>query len=160
MPDYDASFILPFKKYDESKTYYEYESQEVGFDPAVLQVESVTDITTIMNEINSLSLKLFQYGSLCDAQARVVQQLEDEFERWKAATYFNDKIEDKQFKTEKAKERHLMVQHSDIFWQYQNNLSDEQYRLSLLKRVVHSLESYGYKLHDLKDYNLAIERNS
>ena len=153
-------FKKQFKKYDETKTYNEYEEVEVEFDPAFLELESATDIHKIMEEVNKLSYKLYFYGFHCDEQVRVVQQVEDEFEKWKATIYSTEKMDDKQFKTEKSKERFVMVKHGTDYWAFHNAVSAEKYKLSLFQRVLKALESYGYKLHDLKDYNLAIERNS
>ena len=158
--EYDGSFVKKFKKYDETRIYNDYEELEIMFDSSFLELDSVTDIHEIMQEINKLSYRIFYYGSLCDSQNRVVQQLEDEFDRWKAEIFFNEKIDDKQYKSEKSKERHIFNKYSKEFIAFQNALSTEKYKLSMLQRVVKSLEGYGYKLHDLKDYNLAIEKNS
>jgi hypothetical protein len=156
----EGGFKKNFKKYDETKTYNEYEETEVSFDPSCLELESIADIHDIMDEINRLSLKIYTFGSYCDAQTRILQQLEDEFERWKATKYYQDGIDDKQFKSEKSKERHLINKYGEDYWAYINALSLEKHKLSMLQRVVRSLEGFGFKLHDLKDYNLAINRNS
>ena len=157
---YNGSFVKNFKKYDENRIYNDYEEHEVSFDAESLELANATDIHDIMNEINKLSYKTYYFGSLCDAQTRVVQQLEDEFERWKAQIYHNEGIDDKQYKSEKAKERYIFIKYCDDFIAFQNALSTEKYKQSLLQRVVRGLEVFGYKLHDLKDYNLAIEKNS
>lgn len=156
----EAGFKKSFKKYDENKVYNDYEEIEVSFDPSCLELETIDDIHQIMDEINRLSIKIYTYGSYCDAQVRVVQQLEDEFDRWKAEKFHNEHIDDKQFKSEKAKERQLMIVCPDEYWAFTNTIGQEKYKLSLLQRVVKSLEGFGFKLHDLKDYNLAISRNS
>jgi len=160
MSENSGSFKKNFKKYDDNKTYEQYEEQSVEFDPSFLELADINDIRRVMDEINTLSYKLYYYGSLCDAQSRVVQQLEDEFERWKAEKYHAHKIDDKQYKTEKSKERFIYNQYMIEFQRFEQALSNEKYRLALLHRVVKSLEAFGYKLHDLKDYNLTIGRNS
>ena len=48
----------------------------------------------------------------------------------------------------------------DEYKQFKDRLNAENFRLSLMKRVVSGLENYGYKLHALKDASMAIERNS
>ena len=151
-------FSKSFKKYTESKTYNEFAEEVVEFDAAQLVLENITDIYVIMHEINHISVKGFKYGVLCDSQNRVVQQLEDEFEKWKAKRYYENGVDDKAYKTEKAKERFLMVKYADEYANFQRNISSEKYKFSLLQRVVKSLESYSYKLHDLKAYNCAIEK--
>jgi len=160
MSEEKIGFSQEFKKYSESGSYDNYNSEHVEFDAEFLELDSITDILTIMDEINKLSLRLFKYGTLCDSQNRVLHKIEDEFDKWKAEKYYAEQIDDKQFKSEKAKERYLMVTFSEEYSRYQNLIHSETYKLSLLQRVVRSLENYGYKLHDLKDYNLAIERNS
>jgi len=155
-----GGFKRNFKNYDAVQTYSEYTESEVEFDPSFLELDSATDIHIIMQEINKLSYTIYKYGSLCDSQVRVLQQTEDEFEKWKAKVYFDEKIDDKKFKSDKSKERHIMIKYSEEFWKLQNNINAEKYKLSLLQRVLKSLEHYGYKLHDLKDYNLAVNRNS
>jgi len=156
----NGAFTEKFKQYEESKTYNDFLDQEVSFDPTFLELDSITDIHAIMNEINGLSYKLYKYGILCDSQARVLQELEDEFDKWKAVVLHNDMVEDKQFKTDKSKERYLMVKYPNEYSSFSKTISAEKFKLSLLQRVISSLEKFGYKLHDLKDYNLAIEQNS
>jgi hypothetical protein len=158
--DHSIKFSKNFKKYEESKTYDEFANESVEFDSTELTLDSFTDIYVIMNEINKISEKTFKYGVLCDSQNRVVQQLEDEFERWKATIYYQHGIDDKVYKTEKSKERFLIVNHAEVYRSYQDKISAEKYKLSLLQRVVKSLESYAYKLHDMKEYNFAIEHRS
>lgn len=160
MNEKDGAFKKEFKKYDDEKSYEQYETHQVEFNPEFLEIADVTDIRKIMDELNTLSYKLYYYGSLSDAQNRIVQQLEEEFERWKAEKIHFHKIDDKQFKTEKSKERFLYNQYISEYHHFTQALSNERYRLSLLNRVVKSLELFGYKLHDLKDYNLTIGRNS
>jgi len=155
----NTKFSMPFKKYDESKVYDKFVEEIIEFDSAELVLDSITDIYKIMAEINTISAKGFKYGTLCDAQNRVVQQIEDEFEKWKATTYHKNGIDDKAYKTEKAKERFLMVNYAEEYAKFQQAVSVEKYHLDLLKRTVKSLESYAYKLHDLKGYNLAIEKH-
>jgi hypothetical protein len=112
-----------------------------------------------MNEINVLSYKLYFYGYLCDMQARVLQEIEDEFNKWMAQKFFVESVDDKQFKTEKSKERHIYMTYMTEYTKYEKAIANEKYKLSLLQRVVKSLENFGYKLHDLKDYNMTIGRN-
>ena len=156
----NGAFRKTFKKYDETKSYHNYAEHEIYFDPTCLELDSVTDILEIMSELNNISLKIFTYGSFCDSQARVLQYLEDSFERWKADKLHNAGIDDRAYRSEKSKERFLMVTFKEEYRSFQNSIAMEQYKLSLLQRVTKALESYGYKLHALKDYNLAIERNS
>ena len=160
--EYNGSFVRTFKQYDETKTFAEYDEHVVSFDPDFLELDNITDIEAIMLEINKLSYTIFYFGSLCDSQTRVVQQLSDEFERWKADVLHNLNLDKNKYKSIQAMDRFLMADPptKEAYYAYQSNLSAEDYKLSLLKRIASSLEKYGYKLHDLKDYNLAIKRNS
>jgi hypothetical protein len=69
-------------------------------------------------------------------------------------------IDDRSYKSEKSKERQLITMFTPMYTAYTNRIYDEKYKLSLLKRAVSALESYGFKLHALKDYCMAIEKNS
>ena len=155
----EGSFNIDLKEYNDKEGYDAYITKSVAFDPACLTLESVHDIQTIMNEINALSYKLYFYGYLCDMQARVLQEIEDEFNKWMAQKYFVESVDDKQFKTEKSKERHIYMTYMTEYTKYEKAIANEKYKLSLLQRVVKSLENFGYKLHDLKDYNMTIGRN-
>ena len=157
---YTGSFIRNFKQYHDSLTYNQYREHVISFDPTSLELINTNDLSEIMSEVNQLSYKTYYYGSLCDSQTRVVQQLEDEFERWRAEKLHKDGIDDKQYKNEKSKERYIFNTYKDEYIAFQNALSLEKYNLALLQRVVRSLEVYGYKLHDLKDYNMTIVKNS
>lgn len=157
---YNGAFTSSFKTYDSDKTYSAMNETDVSFDPEFLTLSNITDIYSIMNEINALAYKLYKYGSLLDAQTRILQQLEDEFDMWKATKLHTSGMEEKSFKSEKAKDRYLMMECADEYNKYIKLIGDEKYKVALLTRVVSSLEKYGYKLHDLKDYNIAINRNS
>lgn len=153
-------FSQKFKKFEEGKAYEELPEETIEFDSASVELDNVTDIYVIMDETNKIPAKLFKYGYFCDSQKRVIQQLEDKFERWKAERYHENGIDDKAYKTEKSKERFLMVRFPEVYDKLQADIAAEYYKLALLQRVVKSLESYSYKLHDLKEYNFAIERHT
>jgi len=156
----EGAFVIEVKEYNEETEYSSFTSKSVSFDPSILTLENVHDIQKIMEEINTLSFKLYNYGYWCDSQARVLQQVEDEFQRWLAEKFYAEQVDDKQFKTEKSKERHIYMHYMMDYQRFEKSIANEKYKLSLLQRVVKSLENFGYKLHDLKDYNITINRNS
>jgi hypothetical protein len=147
-----------YKVYREGQSYDDMPSTDIFFNSADLVLDNITDIAKIMSELNEISQKIFVFGTVYDSQNRVVQQLEDEFELWKAKNLRN--LDAKEFKTEGAKERYLMVTFEEDYTKKLSILNEEKYKLSLMKRVVSGLENYGYKLHALKDASMAIERNS
>src|SRR5271157_305246 len=153
--DQFKGFKENFKKYKDSATYDEMESQPIEFDVKQIQLENFRNMNEIMHEMNQIATNIFMYGQVCDSQNRIVQQLEDEFERWKAKKIVECGLDDKSYKTDKAKERYLMCNLEPEYVLYTGKIRSEQYKLSLIKRVVLSLESYAYKLHALKDYNMA-----
>jgi hypothetical protein len=159
LEDY-KQFKEKFKRYRENTIYNDLSEQEITFDISMIQLTNVTNMQEIMHEMNEISSRIFVYGSVCDAQNKILQQLEDEFDMWKSTKIVESKLDDKQYKSDKAKERYLIVQYSSDYVNYLNKISNEKYKLSLLKRVVSSLEHYAYKLHAIKDYNMAVEKNS
>ena len=108
-PEYTGAFTTNFKKYTDGVAYNDFNDHTISFDPTFLELDSITDIYTIMNEINALASKIYKYGTLCDVQNRILQEIEDAFDMWKALTIAASGVEEKQFKSEKAKERFLMV---------------------------------------------------
>lgn len=161
------------KIHEEEKPFDELKQQYVMFDANTLELGSVTDILIIMQELNSISKKIFVYGSICESQNRVVQQLEDEFSRWMAEKHvaldqdveplLNRKGEPigtykRIDRSGPQKDKIIMVKFRDEYAKFQSKLRNENYKLGMLKRVVASLENYSYKLHAMKDYCQAIEK--
>ena len=147
-----------FKRFKEGVSYDSLETQDVAFNVRQVHLDDVKSMDEVMYEMNEVSTQIYVYGSLSEMQNRVVQLLEDEFERWKALTIVDNKLDDRQYKTDKAKDRFLIHTFKENYIHYTEALANEKYKQSLLNRVVKSLESYSYKLHAIKDYNMARER--
>jgi len=172
MEEVFGKFEELFKQYDETKTYEEWSQVKILFDAHMLQIEDTSDIESIIDEINKVSSRIFMYGSLCESQQRVVQQLEDEFEKWIAERYVvidsspseeeteGGVVKKRKIKqTETAKENLLKVAYGTDYSKYQEKLRNEKYRLGLVKRVVSGLDSFSYKLHSILNYRqMAIQK--
>jgi len=154
-----------FKLYKENTSYKDLPINPVVFDSQQLELENYTNLRDIMLEINEISRKLFVYGMIYESQNQVVQQLEDEFDMWQAKKYFEinailPPLGKSEKRTEKEKENFIKVHFEKEYEQYSNLLRTETYKLGLVKRVVSGLENYGFKLHALKDYNIAAGKPS
>ena len=66
-----SGFRISIKKYEDDKSYEQYEDRIVSFDPSFLIIDDITNIQRIINEINELSYKLYYYGQLYDEQNRI-----------------------------------------------------------------------------------------
>jgi hypothetical protein len=146
-------FEEDYKQYQEEIPYQQLKSQKIAFDADQVKLENVTDLMDIIHEINEISKKLFVFGVLYEGQSSVVQKLEDEFDIWIAEK--TSKLDSKIYKSDKARERFAIVTFKPEFEIFKTDLRKENYKLGLLKRVINSLESYSYKLHSIKDYNMS-----
>jgi len=149
-----------FKVFQEGISYFELEEQDIEFDENSIIITDTLDLHKIMDELNKVSHNIFVYGSLYDTQKRLLQKVEDEFELWKALKLKENNITDKEYKSEKSKERFLLTNYQEEYMRFKNTIADENYKLDLLKRVVQGLENYSYKLHAMKDINLYLPQSS
>lgn len=148
-----GQFEEDFKKYNEDNPYQTLKTQKIAFNADEVQLENITDLMDIIHEINEISKKLFVFGVLYENQSSVLQKLEDEFDIWLAEKTSN--LDAKVYKSDKARERYAIVTFKPEFEIFRTNIRQEKYKLGLLKRVISSLESYSYKLHSIKEYNMA-----
>jgi len=165
MDEVFSKFAKVFKEFEEGSQYNDFKDIEIYFDSQMLEMDDTTDIEAILDEINRISRRIFMYGVVFESQQRVVQELEDEFERWKAEMYVTvdsatesvmDKkgnvTEKKITRTETAKEKYIMTAYADEYEPYRIKLRDEKFKLGLVKRVCAGLDSYSYKLHAILTY--------
>ena len=149
-----------FKLFKENTSYDDLPTNPVVFNSKELELENYTNLRDVMKEMNEVSRKLFIYGMIYESQNRVLQLLEDEFGMWQAKKYFEinallPPLSKSEKRTEKEKENFIKVHFEKDHKQYSDLLSVEKYKLGIIKRVVSGLENYGFKLHSLKDYNIA-----
>jgi len=166
MEDVFGKFGEMFKEFKEDLVYKDYDEVKIYFDSNMLEIDDSMDLELIIGEINKISRRIFMYGAVFESQQRVLQQLEDEFERWKAEKYvslekgMSDESIGKDGKvtikkktmTETAKEKYMISMYSDEYSKYQTKIRNESYKSGLVKRVVGSLDSYSYKLHAILNY--------
>lgn len=161
MEEVFGKFGEMFKEFREDQTYEEYEEVKIYFDSNMLRLDDTTDMDLIVKEINRISSRLFMYGVVYESQQRVLQQLEDEFARWKADLYVglekslteesvgeDGKLKKKKkTMTETAKDNYIISMYNEEYGGFQTKMRNESYKVGLVKRVVGSLDSYSYKLH-------------
>jgi hypothetical protein len=146
-----------YKLFKENNTYTSLPSEHVSFDSKILELANYGDPLLVMKEINEISRKLFIYSIILESQSRVLQLLEDEFDLWQSKKYIEiDTIfplPSKNKRTEKEKENLIKTHFEKEYQEYKNLISKEKYKHGVMKRVVSSLESFGFKLHAMKDFN-------
>ena len=156
-----------YKIYKDNHTYDDLPEQKITFNAACLELDSYTNLNDIMKEMNEISKKQAIYGFIYESQSRILQQLEDEYNRFFADKYFEFDKEDEPIykqavvvgtkkvkRTESCIDKMIMVKYPDECNKFIENIRNEKYKLGLIKRVVSSLDSFSYKLHALKDYGL------
>ena len=156
-----------YKIYKDNLQYDQLPEQKIAFNASCLELDSYTNLNDIMKEMNEISKKQAIYGFIYESQSRILQQLEDEYNRFFAEKYFEfDKDDEPIYKqavivgtkkvkrTESCIEKMILSKYPEECNKFIENLRNEKYKLGLIKRVVSSLDSFSYKLHALKDYNL------
>jgi hypothetical protein len=138
-------FSSELKKYEDGVSYDRLSTIKVSFNSDMLQMTDISDLSAIAEEQSNVSRMLFVYGNIYESQNRVLQALEDEYEMWEAKIY-NVISQDKSFKTEGAREKHLLQEYENEYNIYKEKLRTEKYKLGVLKRTISSLESYSFKL--------------
>jgi len=172
MEEVFGKFGEMFKHFKEGQTYETFDEIKIYFDSNMLEIDDTTDIEMILKEINHISRRIFMYGVVFESQQRVVQQLEDEFERWKAEKYVRVDVATEEImgkdgvartkkinRTETAKEKLIITAFTDEYESYKAKLREEGFKLGLVKRVCGSLDSYSYKLHAMLTYRqIAVQK--
>ena len=142
-----SSFCEKFSKFDETKSYKDLEKIMMSFDASSLELKNTDDVNEIIKELNLVSRKMFTYGMILESQSQVLQNLEDEFERWKAEK--SSQLSSAQFKSEVAKDKHIMSAFAEEYSAYTSAISREKYNLGILKCTVRSIDAYSFRLHDM-----------
>ena len=158
-----------FKLYKEGIEYDKLSVTRVEFNADTLEMENYTNLTDIMKELSEISKKVLMYGIIYESQNQIVQQVEDMYNKWYATKYFEFEKEDEAIvdrqgnetgkkkvkQTESYIEKRIMTTYMAEYDYHNNLISVEKYKLNIIKRVVSSLENYGYKLHAMEKYNIA-----
>lgn len=142
-----SSFCENFRKFDCTKSYKDLDQVMMSFDAATLELKNTDDLNEIISELNKISRKMFTYGMIVESQSQILQNLKDEFEQWKARK--SSDLSATQFKSEVAKDKHIMTEFADEYAEYTKSISRENYNYGILKCTVKSLDAYAYRLHDL-----------
>lgn len=146
-----------YKLFKENNTYTSLPTEHVSFNSAILELANYGDPLLVMKEINEISRRLFVYSIVLESQNRVLQLLEDEFDLWQSKKYVEIDtvfpLPPKIKRTEKEKENLIKTHFETEYQEYKRLISKEKYKQGVMKRVVSSLESFGFKLHAMKDFN-------
>jgi hypothetical protein len=161
-----SSFLEEFKQPEDGEDYENLQTYAVSFDSKNIQLIDPHNLEQIIIELNDIPKALFRYRMIADTQTKLVQQLEDEFNRWYAEKWIeidNEKEpkydrsgiqigEVKVIRTEGAKEKIIITRYSDEYSAFQHRLREEIYRLAIIKSAASSIDNYSYKLHAILGY--------
>lgn len=168
-----VKFSSSYKVPDENSNYTDMLQYPVTFDSNDIQLTDPHNTEEIIVQMNSVPKVLFRYRMIMDAQVKVLEQLEEEYNRWYAEKYIEidnetesstDKNGNVTYKkiirTEGAKDKLIMINYKDDYNNYRAKIREEKYRLALVKSAVASIDSYSYKLHSILNYKQMLqERN-
>ncbi len=168
-----TSFLEEFKEPEDDQAYENLQKYAVSFDSKNIQLPDPHNLEQIIIELNNIPKTLFRYRMIMDTQTKLVQQLEDEYNRWYADKWIEIDTEKeskydkngtyvgevKVIRTETAKEKVIMTKFKEEYNEFQHRMREENYRLALLKSAVTALDSFSYKLHSILNYQeLLIQR--
>lgn len=166
-----SQFTEKFKDPEDGVEYKELQDYTIRFDSKDIQLLDPHNLEQLIIELNNIPRTLFRYRMIMDTQTKLVQQLEDEYERWHAEKWVEidkqtepkyDKAgnyigETKIVRTEGAKDKLILTMFPEESKEYQKKLRDEKYRLSLVKSTVAAIDNYSYKLHSILTYKQMLE---
>jgi hypothetical protein len=170
-PEPFTSFKEEFKEPEDGSSYEDLQSFTIQFDSKDVKLIDPHNLEQLIIEMNSIPSTLFKYRMIMDTQAKLVQQLEDEYTKWYAQKWMEvdsqtepklDKAGNvigqvKIVRTEGAKEKVIITTFTDEYDEFQRKIREEKYRLSLIKSTVSSIDSYSYKLHSILNYKQMLE---
>lgn len=161
-----SSFIEEFKQPEDGQDYEDLQSYAVSFDSKDIQLIDPYNLEQIILELNNIPRTLFRYKMIADTQTKLVQQLEDEYNKWYAEKWIeidnekepkydrsgNQVGETKVVRTEGAKEKIIITTYNEEYSTFQHRLREEKYRLAIIRSAAASIDNYSYKLHAILGY--------
>jgi hypothetical protein len=160
-----SEFTENFKMYEDKKKYDELEKYVLTFNAKMLELENVNETSLIVKEMNTISSKMLVYGTIAEAQSRILQKLSDEFDMWYAEKYLEvEKYLKSEFPkekfTESYKDNFIKTENKGGYLEFQEKLRDEKYRLGILKKVCSAIDSYSMKLHSIFKYRSDMDKSN
>jgi hypothetical protein len=164
-------FKETFKNPEDGAMYEDLQEYTVSFDSKNVQLVDPHNLELIIIEMNNIPTSLFKYRMIMDLQNKLVQQLEDEYNRWYAEKWMevdNEKEsvldksgnsigEKKIVRTEGAKEKIIITKFKEDYELFQHKIREEKYRLALTKSTVAAIDNFSYKLHSILNYKQLLE---
>jgi len=155
-----------FKIDEENKLYTELREVPIRFNSELIKLEDPHNFQLILEEMNNVSSLIFRYKMVLAMQSKVVQKIDDEYTLWHAQQWTKlDSEQEPKFdrtgaltgykkveKTGTAIEKYIISNNPAEFTDFRNRLKDEQYKLTIIKAAVTSLENYSFKLHSILNY--------
>ena len=145
---------ISLKLFEDNKSITDLKEYALSFDSKLLELENSLDTESILQELNSISKKIFKFGIIYESQSNVLQKLEDEYNFWYAKKYHEVTTKHPELKTQKAGEMLAMLNNEEEYKKYLSDINNEKYKLGLLKRVCNSLDSFSMKLHSIFKYRV------
>lgn len=161
-----------FKIDEESKLYAELREAPIRFNSEMLKLEDPHNFQLLVEETNNISSLIFRYKMVLAMQSKVVQKVDDEYSLWYAQQWTDlDKnaLEPKFDRsgaltghkkiamTGTAIDQYIIANNPEDYLRFRNMVKDEQYKLTIIKAAVTSLENYSFKLQAILNYKQMTE---
>jgi hypothetical protein len=161
-----------FKIDEESKLYADLREVPIMFNSEMLKLEDPHNFQLLLEETNNISSLIFRYKMVLAMQLKVVQTVDDEYSLWYAqqwTTLDANAVEPKFDRsgvltghkkiamTGTAIDQHIIANNPLEYTKFRNMVKDEQYKLTIIKAAVGSLENYSFKLQEIFKYKQLTE---
>jgi len=161
-----------FKIEEESKLYADLREVPIRFSGDQLKLEDPHNFQLLIEETNNVSSLIFRYKMVLAMQSNVVQKVDDEYSLWYAqqwTTLDANALEPKFDRsgaltghkkiamTGTAIDQYIIANNPVEYTRFRNMVKNEQYKLTIIKAAVTSLENYSFKLQSILNYKQMIE---
>ena len=161
-----------FKIDEESKLYADLREVPIRFDSSLIKMEDPHNFQRLLEETNEISSLIFRYKMVLAMQSKVVQTVDDEYSLWYAqqwTTLDTNAVEPKFDRsgaltghkkiamTGTAIDQYIIANNPLEYTRFRNIVKDEQYKLTIIKAAVASLDNYSFKLQAILNYKQMTE---
>jgi len=160
-----------FKIDEEDKLYTELRDVPIRFDSSLVKLQDPDNFQNLIEEMNGVSSTIFRYKMILANQAKIVQKIDDDYTLWRAKKWVEyDSQQEPKFdrsgqitgykkleRTGTAIEQYIIANNPEDYSFYRNLVKNENYKLTIIKAAVASLEGYSFKLHAILNYKQTLE---
>lgn len=175
MKENDGSIFDQFTEFfkidEEDKLYSELRSVPIRFDASQIKLEDPDDFQNLIEEMNNVSPLIFRYKMMLANQSKIVQKIDDGYTLWRAKKWVEyDGEQEPKFdrsgqitgykkvdRTGTAIEQYIIANNPEEYNHFRNLVKNENYKLTIIKAAVSSIEGYSFKLHAILNYKQNLE---